>query len=72
MNVVKFDIIRWKIRGIISFKYEIKQYINYNGNGQVFSFDIRDSTGEITIILFNSSIKSIEPRIEKDVVRFNS
>ena len=57
---------------MISFKYEIKQYNNQNGNGELFSLDIRNSTDEITILSFNLSTKSIEPRIEKDVVRFNS
>ncbi|CAF4969149.1 unnamed protein product, partial [Rotaria sp. Silwood1] len=55
-----------KIHGNISFKYDIRQFNNEYGDGEIFSFDIRDNTGEITVVCFNLSSRLIEPRIQKD------
>jgi replication factor A1 len=63
--------IRWKIRGIVSFKYDIRRFNNEHGDGEIFVFDIKDRSGEITITSFNLCARSLEPRIEKNSVRFH-
>jgi replication factor A1 len=61
---------RWKIRGVITFKYDIRNFSSAHGDGQIFSFDIRDNTGEITITCFNLIAQSMEARIQKDQVNY--
>ena len=55
---------RWKIRGTVIFKYNVRQFTGQYGAGEIFSFDIRDSTAEITVTSFNLNSKVIRDRIE--------
>jgi hypothetical protein len=49
----------------------MRHFSNGHGDGQIFSFDMKDNSGEITVISFNLAATSIEPRIKKNLVSFD-
>ncbi|CAF3678217.1 unnamed protein product [Rotaria sp. Silwood1] len=64
INHIDFDlIIKWKIRGIVIYKYDVRRFNNDRGEGEIFSFDIQDNTGEITVTSFNLSAQALRHRI---------
>ena len=56
----------WLVQGAVTFKSDIRKY--GSGDGQYFSFNVSDESGEIRITAFNKEVDSFFSRVEKGSV----
>ena len=61
-------IYRWKIQAKVDFIYPRKTFVNAQGQGEIFSCDVFDDTGSITLIGFNANALLLSNRIQQDIV----
>ncbi|TBU09826.1 replication factor A protein 1 [Hamiltosporidium magnivora] len=54
---------RWTIKGIVTVKSEIKHFTSQRGEGKLFSFELRDTSGQIKIVCFSDSVDLFYPLI---------
>jgi hypothetical protein len=57
-------LIRWKIQGTVTHKYNVRKFTAEYGNGEVFVFDVSDGTNEISVASFNLQSQEFQSRIE--------
>lgn len=59
----------WKIRGRVIGKTPIRLF-NKNGSGKIFSFDLKDETGQVNVVAFNSECDRFFNSIENNKLYF--
>lgn len=60
--------LRWSIKGRVIRKTDIKSWKNLKGEGHLFSFDLKDTSTEIKVLGFYSSVDRYYETIENGKV----
>lgn len=59
---------RWKLRGTVSFIYPIRRFHGHHGQGELFLFDVKDDSSEISVISYNEQCENFRNLIVKGIV----